>query len=76
MKNSSSTTTEDMRAEYDFTDGVVGKYADRYEEGTNVVVLEPDVARAFPTAASVNSSLRALARSMREGEKAGTASSA
>jgi hypothetical protein len=47
--------------EYDFSDGRRGKYARRYAEGTNVVVLEADVARAFPTAEAVNSSLRALA---------------
>lgn len=40
--------------------GVRGKYAAHYAEGTNVVVLEPDVAAAFPDAASVNSALRAL----------------
>ena len=50
----------EMRAEYDFSKGVRGKYARRYARGTNVVVLDPDVARAFPTAASVNQSLRAL----------------
>lgn len=40
--------------------GVRGKYASRYAEGANVVVLDPDVAAAFPTAMSVNSALRAL----------------
>jgi hypothetical protein len=49
-----------MRAEYDFTGGVRGKYAQRYAAGSNVVVLEPDVARMFPTARSVNSTLRTL----------------
>ena len=49
-----------MRPEYDFSKGVRGKFARRYARGTNVVVLDPDVARAFPTAASVNQSLRAL----------------
>ena len=50
-----------MRDEYDFTGGVRGKYARRYAEGTNVVVLEPDVAKVFPNAEAVNRSLRALA---------------
>ena len=50
-----------MRAEYDFSGGARGKYARRYAEGVNVVVLDPDVARLFPTARKVNAALRALA---------------
>ena len=59
-----------MRAEYDFSRGVRGKYARRYAQGTNVVVLEPDVAKAFPSAESVNRSLRALANIIRQQKKA------
>ena len=51
-----------MRAEYDFTGGLRGKYAKRYASGTNVVVLEPDVAEAFPTARAVNAALRKVLR--------------
>jgi hypothetical protein len=51
-----------MRAEYDFSKGVRGKHAARYAEGTNVVVLDPDVASHFPTAKDVNETLRAVAR--------------
>lgn len=51
-----------MRSEYDFSKGVRGKYAKRYVEGSNVVVLEPDVAREFPDAATVNAALRKLLR--------------
>lgn len=51
-----------MRAEYDFSGGVRGKYAKRYAQGTNVVLLEPDVAEAFPTARAVNAALRKLLR--------------
>lgn len=51
----------DMLPEYDFTDGVRGKYADRFAKGCNVVVLDPDVARVFTDAESVNQALRALA---------------
>lgn len=40
--------------------GVRGKYADRCQSGTNIVVLEPDVAQAFPTEVSVNEALRLL----------------
>ena len=50
-----------MRDEYDFSKGVRGNYSKRYAKGTNVVVLEPDVAQVFPTAKSVNAALRALA---------------
>ena len=49
-----------MRPSYDFRGGVRGKYVSRYRAGTNVVVLDPDVAAAFPNAAAVNRALRAL----------------
>ena len=49
-----------MRRHYDFTGGVRGKYAERYAEGTNVVVLDPDVAQVFRDAESVNETLRAV----------------
>jgi len=49
-----------MRPEYDFSGGVRGKYANRYRKGTNVVLLDPDVAAAFPDSTSVNEALRAL----------------
>jgi len=51
--------------EYDFSKGVRGKYAKRYAEGTNVVVLAPDVAAVFPDAESVNDALRALVQIVR-----------
>jgi len=51
---------KDMLEEYDFSQGERGKYAERYAAGTNVVVLAPDVAAAFPTTESVNEALRAL----------------
>ena len=51
-----------MRREYDFSKGVRGKHAARYASGTNVVVLEPDVAREFPTDEEVNETLRAVAK--------------
>ena len=53
---------DEMRAHYDFTGGVRGKYARRYAEGSNVVVLDPDVARVFPNRDSVNRTLRAVAQ--------------
>jgi hypothetical protein len=51
-----------MRPQYDFSKGVRGKHAARYAAGTNVVVLEPDVAAEFRTAEEVNETLRAVAR--------------
>jgi len=60
-KDHSKSISWEMRPEYDFSQGVRGKYAHRYAQGTNVVVLEPDVAKVFPNAETVNDSLRALA---------------
>jgi hypothetical protein len=47
-----------MLREYDFTNGVRGKYVERLSHGSNLVLLEPDVAAAFPTSAAVNKALR------------------
>ena len=52
----------DMLPEYDFSKGVRGKYAKRYAEGSNVVVLSPDLAKIFRTSESVNEALRTLVR--------------
>lgn len=57
---------DDMRPEYDFSGGVRGKYAERYAQGTNIVVLDPDVAEVFSDSAAVNRALRALAGIIRE----------
>lgn len=51
----------EMLDEYDFSGGVRGKYADRFARGSNVVVLDPDVAQVFTDSESVNQALRALA---------------
>ena len=61
-----NTADPDMKAEYDFSKGVRGKYAKRYAEGTNVVVLAADVAAVFPTSEAVNTALRALITLARE----------
>ncbi len=55
-----------MKDEYDFSSGVRGKYASRFAEGSNVVVLDPDVAEVFPDTESVNRALRALADIIRQ----------
>jgi hypothetical protein len=60
MKKNSRNST---RPEYDFSSmkgGVRGKYTARYRAGTNLVLLDPEVARAFPTDAAVNQTLRAV----------------
>ena len=64
---------DDMRDEYDFRGGVRGKYAERYAAGTNVVLLDADVAEAFHDAESVNRALRALAGIIRDQEEQKTA---
>ena len=59
-KPPSKRPTREMRAEYDFSGGVRGKYVDRYRRGTNVVLIDPKLADAFPDSKSVNEALRAL----------------
>lgn len=57
--------TEDIRAEYDFAKmkgGVRGKYAKRYRAGSNLVLLDPEIYKAFPTSEAVNQALRAVLR--------------
>ena len=61
----SQTRVGEMRAEYEFTSmrgAVRGKYAKRYRAGTNLILLQPDLARAFPTDTAVNNALRAVLR--------------
>jgi len=62
MKDSimNQNTSDEMRAAYDFSNAVQGKHHRAYAEGTNVVLLEPDVARVFKDSASVNKALRLL----------------
>lgn len=54
--------TDELRPEYDMKtllkDGARGKYANRYKAGTNLVLLEPDVAKAFPNEKAVNDALK------------------
>jgi hypothetical protein len=63
MKRVGTEPEDDMRPEYDFSQlkgRVRGKYVERYREGTNLVLLDPDVAAAFPDAKAVNDALRLL----------------
>ena len=51
---------DEMLPEYDFRRGIRGKYSGDFRAGSRVVILDPDVAREFPTSASVNEALRGL----------------
>lgn len=59
----------DMLEEYDFSKDIQGKYAKKYREGTNVVVIEPDVAKFFPDHDSVNQALRSLTEIIKKQKK-------
>jgi hypothetical protein len=64
-KKSETKVDDDLRAEYDFNKlkgGVRGKYAKQYHAGTNLVLLEPDIAKVFPNDEAVNEALRQLIR--------------
>jgi hypothetical protein len=65
----------DMLEEYDFSRGVRGKYAQRYAEGVNVVVIDPDIAEYFPDHDSVNQSLRSLVSIIKKRQAAGVRAS-
>ncbi len=60
----------DLLEEYDFSKGIQGKYAKKYSEGTNVVVIDPDVAKFFPDHDSVNEALRSLAEIIKRQKRA------
>jgi hypothetical protein len=72
MKKVTKTKTRrkpEVLAEYNFSKGVRGKYAQRYVAGSNVVVLSPDVAKVFPDSESVNEALRVLVKVARQNAK-------
>jgi hypothetical protein len=69
MKKKAAADKDTMRPEYDFSNGVRGKHAARYAQGSNVVVLEPDVAAEFRTSQEVNAALRAVASILRRHRK-------
>lgn len=60
---------EEMRPEYDLRGGVRGKYYKQYMEGTNVVLLDPDVAAVFRDSDSVNQALRVLIKAAEQIEQ-------
>lgn len=53
---------KEMLAEYDFSGGIRGKYAKKYKEGTNLIILDPDITGYFPDSKSVNEALRGLVK--------------
>jgi hypothetical protein len=59
----------DILEEYDFSQGIRGKYAKRYAEGTNIVVIDPDLSEYFPDHDAVNDALRGLAAIIKKREK-------
>ncbi|MCX7838068.1 MAG: hypothetical protein N2559_01220 [Anaerolineae bacterium] len=70
---------DELRTEYDLREllkgGVRGKYVARYRAGTNLVLLDPDIAKAFPNEAAVNEALRLVIRltQIQRGKKASIA---
>lgn len=61
-QESELTVNDEMRPEYDFSDGVRGKYYEAYKQATHVVVLDPDIAAVFRDSASMNEALRLLTK--------------
>jgi hypothetical protein len=80
-KKSMTEMSDELRPEYDFRKllkrGVRGKYAERYRAGTNLVLLEPDVAKVFPSGKAVNEALRLVIQLTRipDGKKSNPAKS-
>jgi hypothetical protein len=74
MKKSDQALNGDLRPEYDFASmkgGIRGKYVKRFREGTNIVLLEPEVAEAFPTEDAVNEALRGVLNTARAVRRTG-----
>ncbi len=68
MKKTNQVLIDDMRPEYDFASmkgGIRGKYARRARESTNIVLIEPEVAEAFPTERAVNEALKGVLNTTR-----------
>jgi len=64
-----SNSNEDIEKEYDLKSlgkGVRGKYFEQYQKGTNVVVIDPDLSKAFPNAKAVNDALRKVLESQKK----------
>jgi len=61
-----------MKENYDFSKGVRGKYAKQYKEGSNLVLLEPEVALVFPDSEAVNDALRQIIEEKKSSDTSGT----
>jgi hypothetical protein len=72
-KSTNHRNSDDIRPEYDFGSmkGVRGKYYEQYRKGTNVVLLDPDIAEAFPTESAVNEALRGILSTTRAVRRTG-----
>ena len=62
MPRPRNTAAPEMAAEYDFTQGVRGKYATRFAAGSNIAVIDKDLTALFPDSAAVNQTLRLVAK--------------
>ena len=75
MKKKTTEMNDELRPEYDMKsllkDGVRGKYTQQYHEGTNLVLLEPEVAKAFPNEKAVNEALKLVMKLKKGQEEAG-----
>ncbi|HEX4575944.1 MAG TPA: hypothetical protein VH117_01230 [Edaphobacter sp.] len=60
MKKAVKIDADEMRAEYDFSNGVRNPYAARYAKKSNLVLIDPELFIAFPSAEAVNAALRIL----------------
>jgi hypothetical protein len=78
MKKRGNRTNDELRPEYDLRNllkaGVRGKYAKRYHAGTNLILLDPDVRRAFPSERAVNDALRLVVELRKIGNGSGRVS--
>ena len=66
MSQNAASDPHDLRDEYDFSGGVRGRHHEAYARGTNVVLLDPDVAEVFKDSTAVNTALRLLLTLARE----------
>jgi hypothetical protein len=74
MKKTQAKVVDELRSEYDFASmrgGVRGKYIDRVREGTNIVLIEPEVSEAFPTELAVNEALKGVLSTTRAVRRTG-----
>ncbi|OQY54200.1 MAG: hypothetical protein B6245_21600 [Desulfobacteraceae bacterium 4572_88] len=63
--NQTNSDEEEMLEEHDFSNGIRGRYVSRFKEGSNVIILDPDVAKIFNDSESVNNALRSMAHIIR-----------